>query len=382
MVKSLSFNGGTLVVTICKEPIIVIETVEMLYRFVNGIGFDNLKTDFVRKHHAKKNDRWVSYVEERAAILSGIMARVCKDVDPKTPLLQYYFSGYSYASHSDKCCLAQLMTWILAAYTPGFDSHISALKAKWLEKLREKDSIMLSPGISFEFDSGDKLRAELVDRIDALQYPEEFRWRLFKLISNPEHYIDELADLIRPVAQRLSCELLKLQPEVDAFELYWNEYFDTHSFSDFSLSFCHVDAEFTTEQELFIYIGFMNPTSVVSEIGSNSQASWYVRMGWLLDEEIARVSNNLLIDEICDVLKVLSDKSKFVILRETNSTPRYGAELAEQIGLTGATISRHMNTLFNCGFIIAEKHNTKVYYRTDKERLAEFLRTLQDELLK
>lgn len=382
MIKSLSCNGGTLVVTICKEPIIVIETVEMLYRFTNGIGFDSIKTDFIRKHSAKKNDGWVRSVEERTAALSGIMARVCGDMDPKDSLLQYYFSGYSYASPSDKCCLAQLMTWILAAYTPDFDGHISALKAKWLKKLGENDSVMLSPGISFEYDSNDKWRAELVDRIDALQYPEEFRWRLFKLISNPQYYIDELADLIRPIAQKLSCELLKLNTEACAFEQYWNEYFDTHSLQDFSLSFCHVDSEFTTEQELFIYIGFMNPTAVISEMGSNSQEKWCAQVGWFLDDEITRTSNNMLIDEICDILKVLSDKSKFAILRETNSAPRYGAELAEQLGLTGATISRHMNTLFNCGFITAEKNNTKVYYRTNKERLAEFLITLHDELLK
>lgn len=368
-------------VAIVNEPIIVAETVDMLFRYVNGISFDSVKNEFVRKHSSKKDDGWPLSIEEKANTLSGIMSRVCGELDPKNPLLQYYFSGFSYVS-SDKCCLAQLMIWLLAAYKPDFDEHITALKNEWRRRINEHDSIMLSPGISFECESGVNWNAELVSRIDALQYPEEFRWRLFKLLSDPDHYIDEFAAAIRPIAMRLAKELDSLKEAVGGFESYWNRYFDTHSYSEFSLDFCHVDSQFRAEQELFIFIGLMNPTSVISEMRSNGPDKWYAQIGWLIDEDIARTSEKLVMDEICDVLKVLSDKSKFAILRETNGAARYGAELAEQLGLTGATISRHMNTLFNCGFITAEKNNTKIYYRANKQRLEEFFRTLHDELLK
>ncbi len=369
-------------VTIIKEPIIAVETVELLYRYANGISFSGTMNDFIRKHSPKKDEAWPASVAAKAEMLSGISERVCDGIDPKNPMLQYYFNSYSYASSSDKCCLAQLMTWVLAAYKPDFDEHILALKEKWRSKLDEKDSVMLSPGISFECDTGDRWHAELAERIDALQYPEEFRWRLFKLISKPELYIDELAAFIRPIAMRLGAELKKLSSEACAFEKYWNSYFDMHPYSEFSHVFCHVDSQFTADQQLFIYMGLMNPTSVISEMSVNGAEKWYAQVGWLLDEDIAKTSENMLIDEVCDVLKVLSDKSKFAILRETNGSPRYGAELAEQLGLTGATISRHMNTLFNCGFITAEKNNTKVFYLANKERIAEFLHTLHDELLK
>ena len=368
-------------VTIVNESIIAAETVELLYRYANGIGFGGTMNDFIRKHSSKKDEAWPAYVAAKAEMLSGISDRVCAGLDPKDPMLQYYFNGYSYASSSDKCCLAQLMIWILSAYKPDFDEHMLALKSKWRSKLEDRDSVMLSPDISFECDNGDKWHAELVERIDALQYPEDFRWRLFKLISNPELYIDELAALIRPVAMRLDAELKKLTGEAHAFETYWNGYFDRHPYSEFSRVFCHVDSQFAADQHLFIYMGLMNPTSVISEMSASGAEKWYAQVGWMLDEDIARTSDTMLSDEVCDILKVLSDKSKFAILRETGDSPRYGVELAEKLGLTGATISRHMNTLFSCGFITAEKTNTKVFYRANKERIAEFLRTLQDELL-
>lgn len=310
------------------------------------------------------------------------MAGVCAGIDQNDPMMQYYFCAYSNFQSTETCCLAQLMTWILSAYTSNFDDHIELLINKWNEKINERDSIMLSPGISFEIDPEQEWSTTLLDRVDSLQYPEEFRWRLFKLISNPTNYINELAELIRPLSEKLSVELKKLKANEDEFEQYWTSYFDSHAYSDFSLNFCHVDAEFPQSQELSIYIGIMNPASVISEMKSKGCGGWYVQVGWLIDEDIARASSNMIIDDICEILKVLSDKSKFAILQQTNNSPKYGAELAEKLGLTGATISRHMNTLFNCGLITAEKDNTKVYYRTNKQQLANFLQMLNDSLLK
>ena len=364
------------------EPIILSETVEMLFKFVNGFTFETLKSDFIRKYASKRDDQYKNTVYETAGMLTKIMTDVCFDLDQKNPQLQYYFGGYTYASMSGKCCLAQIMTWLLRAYDADFDTHVCNLKETWHLKIETKDSIMLAPGISFQYEDDALFPANFIEQIDALQYPEEFRWRLFKFISNPEFYIDELADLIRPIAERLSVQLKTHINDIMGVYGYWNEYFKDHSCSDFILNFGQVEVDFPENQDMHVYVSLMNSVSVITEIDTDRAQSWYVHVGCLLDDGISHGTKQFMTDEICDTLRVLSDKSKFLILKTIKDSPAYGMELAERLGLTNATISRHMNTLYNCGFIVAEKENAKVFYRTNTENIEKFLRSLNDELLK
>lgn len=369
-------------ISIHKEPIIVSETVEMLYKFANGISFETVKSDFIRRYSSHKGEAWKQTVYEKTTILSKIMLEACFDLDQKNPTLQYYFGGYTSASLSSKCCLAQIMTWLLGAYDADFDTHMLNLRKAWRSKIENRDPIMLAPGMSFQYAKDIPFPIDFVEQIDSLQYPEEFRWRLFKLVSNPEIYLDELTDFIRPIAERLSVQLERSLIRMGAVYECWRKYFEEHSCADFALTFCHVDTEFPEDQDMHVYVNFMNATSVLSEMEINQTPSWYVHIGCLLDADVSYSSKNLMIDEICDTLRVLSDKSKFLILKTINDSPAYGTELADRMGLTNATISRHMNTLYNAGFITAEKENAKVYYRTNKEHLMKFLSSLCDELLK
>ena len=63
--------------------------------------------------------------------------------------------------------------------------------------------------------------------------------------------------------------------------------------------------------------------------------------------------------------KILSEPKKFEILKLCLSQPRYGTELAKELGLTGATISHHVNQLVNFGYLTINIESNKVYYKTD-----------------
>ncbi len=77
------------------------------------------------------------------------------------------------------------------------------------------------------------------------------------------------------------------------------------------------------------------------------------------------------------VLKVLSDNSKFDILLSVKNAPKYNMELAEQLGLTAATISHHMNVLLTHGLVSVEKHEGRVYYTLVKETIEEIIDELK-----
>jgi DNA-binding transcriptional ArsR family regulator len=67
--------------------------------------------------------------------------------------------------------------------------------------------------------------------------------------------------------------------------------------------------------------------------------------------------------ELAEVLKVLGDKTRMDILRLASCGPTYGKELAASLGLTTATVSRHLDQLKAVGLIRedrADANNVKV----------------------
>ena len=72
-------------------------------------------------------------------------------------------------------------------------------------------------------------------------------------------------------------------------------------------------------------------------------------------------------------MKLLSDKSKFEILRRISEKPAYGNQLAKEMKLTAATISHHMNALIAEGLVTIQMEEKKVYYQPDKENIRRIL---------
>jgi DNA-binding transcriptional ArsR family regulator len=86
-------------------------------------------------------------------------------------------------------------------------------------------------------------------------------------------------------------------------------------------------------------------------------------------------------DELIQGLKALSDKSKFEIIRSLKVSPKYKLEIAEQLGLTPATMSHHMNVLRTCGFIGITKQAGRVYYHLEEDSIRHFINMLEQTLL-
>lgn len=80
-------------------------------------------------------------------------------------------------------------------------------------------------------------------------------------------------------------------------------------------------------------------------------------------------------------LKALSDSSRLEILRSIKVKPKYNLEIAEQLGLTAATMSHHMSVLLTCGFVGVNKQESKVYYHLEEEVVRQFIETLEQTLI-
>lgn len=81
------------------------------------------------------------------------------------------------------------------------------------------------------------------------------------------------------------------------------------------------------------------------------------------------------------LLKCLGDKSKFEILCSLKERGKYNLELAEDVGLSPATVSHHMGMLLTNQLVSVEKRGGKVYYQLNPGPIREMLRGIEDILL-
>ena len=77
------------------------------------------------------------------------------------------------------------------------------------------------------------------------------------------------------------------------------------------------------------------------------------------------------LEELLPVWKILGDKSKAEILLFIKDKPAYGSEIARHFSLTNATVSHHMNRLFEYRLVQVELQDGKLYYQARKEYLQE-----------
>ncbi|MBI3242557.1 MAG: winged helix-turn-helix transcriptional regulator [Chloroflexi bacterium] len=81
--------------------------------------------------------------------------------------------------------------------------------------------------------------------------------------------------------------------------------------------------------------------------------------------------------EIC---QALSDPSRILILYELRDGPRNVSELAESLGLSQPTVSRHLKVLRDRRMALAQREGTNVYYTLADARVIEALNLLREVL--
>ena len=82
-------------------------------------------------------------------------------------------------------------------------------------------------------------------------------------------------------------------------------------------------------------------------------------------------------EQLNEFLKALADPTKLTILQKLKEKPYYSGELAAELGLTGPTISHHMNTLTNLYVITLEKSGNRIYYGLNHSSIRSYLEDVQ-----
>ncbi len=84
--------------------------------------------------------------------------------------------------------------------------------------------------------------------------------------------------------------------------------------------------------------------------------------------------------ELVSSLKALGDPTRLGIINRISVRPMYIQELADELDLTPATISHHINILLNSqivNIIVESDTAKKIYYEVNKDKLREIGKTIE-----
>ncbi len=218
----------------------------------------------------------------------------------------------------------------------------------------------------------------LVALFEKIDLSGELKWLFQTLYLHLEAYLKRLGRLIGEIVDWLAQFQTELTYEERIFAGYWGEFLKTHDFREHLATKLNMRVPDSIE-EIEVVPAYFDCNLIFNEVTHPGHMKVY--LGMIFDKSFSLEQKYETVSMLCSHLKLLSDISKFEILRMIKGKACYGSELAKAFNLSTPTISHHMQALENAGFVKTEKRYNRTYYSLDEDRLNLFMRQICHILL-
>ncbi|MBQ9119656.1 MAG: winged helix-turn-helix transcriptional regulator [Lachnospiraceae bacterium] len=230
---------------------------------------------------------------------------------------------------------------------------------------------------------------DVIRLIMGLEVPMEERFHLQELYVEREKHIRKILLLVEKATSFLKNYEERIREIINRFIAYWTKELGEMPFNRYMIEKYNMGMK-PNEQGVIlspsIFVPVMLGMNADMDDDGNYRRADYATAGILFGEHfditcVVSVKGAGYIEQAGQIMKLLSDRSKFEILCYIKDRSAYGSELAKYLNLTTATISHHMSTLMQKGLVRIDKVNNRVYYQADKKVIREFLEYCQQALL-
>lgn len=352
------------------------ESIELLFRIVNNNSYNNLKNDMLKRLDVRVHEK-ISYQLDK---LSVIEENVKKNTDLGDSDIQFYFKSFVF---EDVCIANILYQSIKHTIFTGDKKAMKNYMKQSFENIKNDNSLELTIG-SFDIETSKYENDKTVpftDRIRNLECEPAQKWQLLDLIEHSGEHLEKLFNILDKTIVRMKEHEEILQELKKESADYWKEYFIENDFMKLISSFYNITEDSFPSKPAFIRPQIMCCDLVIFNGNDENAGDYHILdAGINIDCEF-RVTRNLLTKEqLCNGIKLLSDPSKFEILRFIKDKKAYGQEIATELNLTTATISHHMSALLEQGLINLERVDNRVYYQMNKEVINNLLEETKNAL--
>lgn len=353
------------------------ECIELLFRIVNNNTYKNLKQDMLKRVKIERHEKISSQLDK----LSEIEEDIKKNIDLTNADIQFYFKSFIY----DELCFAKILYQSIVH--SNFSSDSKEMKnyiKQSFENMKNNNTLELNL-VSYEIETSkyeNNQTVSFVDRISALVSEPAQKWQLLDLIEHSGEHLEKLFSILDHTIDKLKThETVLMELKKESCD-YWENYFKDNDFVKLVCGIYNITEDSYQKRPAFIRPQIMT-CNYVFFFGNDENAGDYhiFDVGITINSEFKVTRRSLTKEQVCNGLKLLSDPSKFEILRFIKEKKAYGQEIAAELNLTTATISHHMGALMLQGLINIEKVDNRVYYEVNKEAVSILLEEAKNILL-
>lgn len=363
-------RGGGVNVRVFRTPCYFAESVYLLNAFVNHVSFED-EYRRIRQSYSRCLHPEDTKAAEKIEELARVAAQVTQGLNPEDERIRYYFERLSGTERKTGCCLAQVMLMAVPVDCSEIDDFAAQLLSDYrsmqVEGIKINDLNAL--GLVMERWDAPGEPEPLAAQLERLSCSMEAKWQILRALTDFEHHLRELTELIRPVAERLHGALKTIVAMNEENFAQWSQYFTCHTVDDFQNEMFDTSFLFAEENlphEIWLGIWYFNLFAAWSEW--MERPSGRVRLAYIgmcISFELStKRKDRPDAETLCGMARVLGSKDKLEILRRCNQGPISAARLADAMNLNSGTVSRNLYGLFKLGYLDTKGDGERVNYVT------------------
>lgn len=220
---------------------------------------------------------------------------------------------------------------------------------------------------------------ELLERLDEFTIQDQLKWKLLQMNMHSAEVLvafQEILEALYPIYQTYEDQVRSF---LHVYEQDIKKAYSQGDMVQYFLDKKHIRYDMEGKNIYVLPSVIQYGTLWMTDIESYPDR---VYVGWGICLLQGNVNQEAMFDteQLCTSLKLLSDKSKFEILKIISNERLYGTQIAKKLNLTTPTISYHLQSLLNAGFLLVEKEERRVYYRLNDEYVEQFFHSVKQAL--
>ena len=337
------------------QPHMLLETVELMYAYVNGI----LPQDLTEE---------CAYCIPADAI-QQMMDVSCANVSREDPAVQYYFGKHILPGDVKEraTCIARNLAYNSMEISRGsIAADCERLRINRQIQLRENDRIASIGEYSLQYiEPVDDAFVPMARDIARLDVSPDYAQMLLEEFSGFDVAVSRLEKLVTPVAEKLEPLLTPWAEQAEPLAQRWNDYFNQPDAMDQFLRRIQFKEETglrTFQAQLRYLVPKAGPGRTLQ-----FQSLMYIHMG--LAVPIERKMAESFESWEFQAFRLLGSETQMCMLRAMLDQPMSARELAQLLNLHLGPVARDISNLYNMHLLKIEAVNGRRRYRTNMDTM-------------
>lgn len=352
-----------MIVKVDAAPCMLLETVELLYAFVNDIPVRELTAE--RPYCIPKED------------VRKILDAACAGLSKEDPELLFYFQKDAIQDESGECtCIARNLaynTMDLGCNT--LEESVQALKKGWhtLRQNRERFSVIGPYCVDYTAGTEQSFMT-MAQALEKLNVTATYRQKLLEAFSGFDDHAERLGQLIAPVAARLEALLEPWVRRAEPLAQEWEFFFSQPDWPEQLQGRSSLSA-LNVYQVMYVRLRYLQSAGAPGKVDEATQTV-YFHMG--VSRSIKPGDSREFDFWEYRALRLMGSPARVKMLRAMMEQPMTSREMSQQLSLHLGAVGRDVRSLFDARLLIVEFANGRNRYRTNPDALRTIAKHLLD----